>query len=198
MQPNKTGGGVGPIQQAQTAANILMFIARVLATPLEVCLRRGFGTKYFGFQALGALVAVGLWASMWQGADSHPVIWFWWFMVIMFVRAKRESARMTADGGTIHTRYNGWPRLASIFKRMPEAKVKAVAEPGVSLIAGVVLLSLSEPLGSLLIVCAIALGVVQSTIEAAEHARASELNDALIEQQGLAERFREMQRDRRS
>ncbi len=195
--PANQSGGVGPMQKAQTGANILVFVARVLATPLEVCLRRNFGTRYFGFQALGALVAIGLWASMWPGTDGRPVVWFWWFVVLMFLRARRESIRLSGKGASIHTRYNGWPRLAAVFKRMPEAKIKASVEPVVSGIAGLALLTVSEALGSLLIVSAIALGMVQSTIEAVEQARASELNDALIEQQTLAERFREMQRDRR-
>lgn len=196
MQTNRSGGG--PMQKAQTGANILVFVAQVFATPLEVCLRRNFGTRYFGFQALGALIVIGLWASIWRGSDARPVIWFWWVVVVMFLRAKRESARASAKGTPPHTRYNGWPRLAALFKRMPEARVKAVVEPAVACIAGVLLLAFNEPLGSLLIVCAISLGAVQSTIEAVEQARALELNDALIEQQGLAERFREMQRNRRS
>jgi hypothetical protein len=133
MQPNRAGGGVGPIQKAQSAAGLLVFLAQVFASPLEVCLRRGFGTKYLGFQALGSLFAVGLWASIWPGADARPVVWFWWYVVLMFIRAKRESGRMAAKGVSVHTRYNGYPRLAALFKRMPETKVKGKVEPAVSL-----------------------------------------------------------------
>jgi hypothetical protein len=120
MQAEKSGC-VGMAQKAQTAGGILIFVARAFASSLEVTLRRNFGSRYFGMHALGTLVSVPLWMAFWNGEDTGPLVWFWWFMVLMFLRARVETARMTAKGVVVHTRYNGWPRLASTFKKMSAA-----------------------------------------------------------------------------
>lgn len=196
MQDNHMQGGGGPIQKAHQAAHIVLFVARVLATPLEIGLRNGFGPRYFGFQALVAVIVVPLWMALWPGHSPALLNGFWILMLLMFLRARIQSMRMVAKGDIVHTRFNGTPILGRYFKRMSEAKIKAMCEPGFGLLAGGLISQVDKPLGSLLIASAFALFIVQATMQSAEHARASELNDALIEQQSLSERFRAMQRDR--
>jgi len=194
MNTNGQGGG-GPFQSASRGASYLVFAARVLASPLEVCLRRGFGPKYFGFQAVGTLLLFPLWTMFWPTEDPTGLYGFWAIMMFFFARAKAESTRMVAKGDIVHTRYNGTSRLSRFFKRLPEAKVKGVCEPAFGLFTGAILMQLDKPLGSLIAVSAIAMFLVQATIEGVEQARVSELNDALIEQQSIAERFREVQQN---
>lgn len=196
QQEQQQPGGWTPIQDAQKAANWLVLAARVVASPLEVILRKNFGSKYFGIPSAVALFAVPAWTLFWPG-ESPVGIWALWILfVVMQLRARLESARMVAKGEIIHTRYNGWPRLASFFKRMSEQKIKAGLEPVVVFVAGALLMQVSQPLGSYLMVAAFSLGFNHSVIESVERAQAMEMNDALIEQQAMAERFRQMQRDR--
>lgn len=196
QQEQQQPGGWTPIQDAQKAASWFVLAARVVASPLEVILRKSFGSKYFGIPSAIALFAVPAWTLFWP--DESPAgIWALWIVfVLMQLRARLESARMVAKGEVIHTRYNGWPRLAAIFKRMPEQKIKAGLEPVVVFVAGALLMSVSQPLGSYLMVAAFSLGFNHGVIESVERAQALEMNDALIEQQAMAERFRQMQRDR--
>jgi hypothetical protein len=189
-------GGFTPFQDVQKAASWFVLAARVVASPVEVILRKNFGSKYFGIPSAIALFAVPAWTLFWPG-ESPVGMWALWILfVLMQLRARLESVRMVAKGDVVHTRYNGWPRLASVFKRMSEQKIKAGLEPVVVFLVGALLMQVSQPLGSYLMVAAFSLGFNHSVIEGVERAKAMELNDALIEQQAMAERFRQMQRDR--
>jgi hypothetical protein len=194
MSTNGQSGGT-PFQTSTRGAHYVVFAARVLASPLEVCLRRGFGPKYFGLQAVGTLLLFPLWTVFWPRDNPAALYGFWAIVMFCFARARAESTRMVAKGDVVHTRYNGTSRLTRFFKRLPEAKVKGTCEPACGLVAGALLMQLDKPLGSIIVVSAVAMFLVQATIEGVEQARVSDLNDALIEQQSIAERFREMQRD---
>lgn len=196
-QEQQQQGGFTPFQDARKGASLIIGAAQVAAAPLEPILRKRFGSRYFGVPSALALVVVPMWMFFWPG-ESPVGIWALWILfVLMQLRARLESARMMARGDVVHTRYNGWPRLAKIFKRMDEQKIKAGLEPLVVFLAGIFLMKLSQPLGSYLMVAAFSLGLTHSVIESVERAKALELNDSFLEQQEMAERFRRMQQDRR-
>lgn len=182
-------------QRSLTTANVFVFVARMFAAPLEAILRRRFGYRYFGMQALMAVVLMPFWMIAWPGHSRIGLMLFWWLTIVRFIRIRIESMRLLRNGVAIHTRYNGWPKLASVFKRSTESAIKAKWEPLFCFILGWVLMSVSEPLGSLVLVSTVALVLVHSTIDAVETARVMELNDAWIEQQRIAERFREVRRN---
>lgn len=189
--------GWTPIQDAKRAAYVLAFASRVMACPIEVILRRQFGSRYFGMATLVALFAVPMWTLFWPEADPRGITALWLVFLVMQLRARIESAFRVARGETIHTRYNGWPRLASLFKHLPEKKLKAVIEPALVLVVGVFFMQGNPPLGSYLIVAGICHALNTALIESVERSRALQMNDALIEQQQLGERFRKMRDDGR-
>lgn len=190
---NPNGGGI--MQDSLKAGRILVFVARMFASPLEVCLRRHFGPKYFGFAAVASLVLMPLWMAFWPDKSSDALNCFSLLVLFMFARARAESSRMLREGTNVHSRSNGISRLSRWFPRMAEAKVKAKVEPAFCVIVGILLMYLSEPLGSFVLIATVGLVLAQSTIDSVERARVMELNDALIEQQSIAERFREMQQN---
>lgn len=189
--------GWTPFEDAKKGANFMMLAAQVLASPIEVFLRTRFGSRYFGVPSAIAILALPMWSLLWPREDPRPLLIFWGLYILMQLRARVEGMRMVARGDHVHSRYNGRPRLARIFRKMPEQKIKVVAETVVVCAIGVLMLPISESLGSYLFAAAFASGLLNSTIDAVERARSVELNDAWIEQQSLAERFRELQRDRR-
>lgn len=194
QQPEQAGWT--PIQDTKNLAYVLIFIARALASPVEVILRTRFGSRYFSWPAVAGLFAVPLWMVFWPH-ESPVGIWaFWLLYLAMQLRARIETARMVLRGDHVHTRYNGWPRLSRIFKRMPEVRIKAGPEPLLVLLAGALLMEASVPLGSYLIAAAVSLFVTHVVADGVERAQAMEMNDALIEQQQVAERFRRMQNGR--
>ncbi len=185
--------GWTPIQDAQNAASILMLVAQSLAAPVEVFLRTRFGRRYFGVPAAIGLFAVPMWMLFWPREDPVPILVFWLLYLVMQLRARVESIVLAAKSEPVHTRYNGYPRLARIFKRTDERRIKAGAEPMLVIIVGACMLAVSEPLGSYLITSGVCIALVASVIESVEHNRALSMRDAWIEQEQMAARFREMQ-----
>ena len=194
MQEQPQPKGWTPIQDAKVAAHIALLVARALAAPIEVILRTGFGSRYFGLPSLLALFGLPMWMVFWPDHDSRPMLGFWLVYLVMQLRARLEIVRMLRRREYVHTRFNGRPRLAAVFKRTTEERIKGNVEPWVAVVAGMFTLGLSLPLGSYLMVAGFAIGLVAGTTESVERARALSMNDARIEQQALAERFREMQR----
>lgn len=183
--------GWTPIQDARVAATVLMLAAQVLAAPVEVFLRVRFGRHYFGVPSAIALLAIPMWYLFWPGEDPDPLMAFWLLFIVMQLRARIESIAMITRGDVRHTRFNGEPRLARVFRKMPQEKIKANIEPLVVIGVGVALLEYSPPLGSYLIAAGCSLAVVASVIEKLNTARALQLHDAWLEKQHEAERLRE-------
>ena len=147
--------------------------------------------------ALVGLFAIPLWGIFWPEENPEGLWYFWLLYLLMQLRARIESARMIARGEYVHTHYNGWPRVARFFPKMNELKIKGSMEPVITIVIGAALLSVSVPLGSYLIFAGLSLGVTHGVIQSVDRARALDMNDAFIEQQQSAERFRAMQRDHR-
>lgn len=185
--------GWTPIEDAQNAASILMLVAQSLAAPVEVFLRTRFGRRYFGVPATIGLFAVPMWMLFWPAEDPTPILVFWLLYLVMQLRARIESIVLAAKSEPVHTRYNGYPRLARFFRKSDERKIKASAEPMLVIVVGAGMLAVSGPLGSYLITAGVSLALVASVIESVERNRALSMRDAWIEQQQLATRFREMQ-----
>ncbi len=184
--------GWTPIQDAQQAASILVLAAQVMAAPVEVVLRTRFGRRYFGVTAFLGFLAIPMWMLFWPEEDPRPILIFWGLHFVMQLRARIEGIIMVARGDLVHTRYNGWPRLARVFKNTHEHKLKANTEPALVMLIGLCLLPLSAPLGSYLVVSGISLGVVAGVIESVERNRALSMHDAWLEQQDQAARFRDL------
>lgn len=196
MHNQQQQAGWTPIEDTKNLSYVLLFAARAIASPVEPILRRKFGTRYFGWATAVGFFAPPLWMMFWPGEDPSGIFVFWLIFLLMQLSARIESARMAAKGQYIHSRYNGWPRLARFFKTMPEQRIKAGPEPLFVFIAGAALMSVTAPLGSYLMVAAFSLFAMHAVADAVERAQAVEMNDALIEQQNVAERFRQMQNGR--
>lgn len=184
--------GWTPIEDAQQAASILVLAAQVMAAPVEVILRTRFGRRYFGVPAFLGFLSVPMWMLFWPKGNYTPIFIFWLLLIVMQLRARIESIIMVARGNLVHTRYNGWPRLARVFKNTHEHKLKASIEPAFVMLIGLCFLPLSAPLGSYLIVSGISLGAVAGVIESVERNRTLSMHDAWLEQQDQAARFRDL------
>lgn len=184
--------GWTPVQDAQNAASLLVLLAQALAAPVEPILRSRFGSRYFGLPSLLGFLAVPMWMLAWPGEDPGPLLTFWALAIAMQLVARVQAFRMMVRGDIVHSRFNGYPRLARVLKRTPQHRINAAVEPWLVMGVGVLLLAVSEPLGSFLMASGASLAIVAGVIEAAQRRRALSMHDAWLEQQELAERFREI------
>lgn len=184
--------GWTPIEDSKRAAGFAVFAARALAAPVEVCIRRRFGSRYFGVPALVGCLLVPTWMVFWPRESALGITAFWFVYLFNQLAARVESVRMAARGDIMHSRYNGRPMLCGLFPRMSERAVKASVEPVLVIAAGALAMAPSPPLGSYLIAAGVALAITHAVAAAVDRARAMELHDSFLEQRDLAERFREM------
>ncbi|MCE9592333.1 MAG: hypothetical protein K8S99_17650 [Planctomycetes bacterium] len=189
-------GSTGVMDQWRSGMSCIVFFARSLAVSVEVFLRRGFGERYIGLQAAVAMPIILFFGVFFPEDDPGPMLWFLLAYLVMCVRARIDGFRRRRRGELrSHSFYNGWPRLARVNPKFTESQVKRKTEPLLVLAVGYLVWQLNRPLGMYLILSAAALFLVAVLTERYERARAMDMNDAVIEQHRLAERFRELNDD---
>lgn len=181
----------------KTSMNIVVFIARIFSVSVEVFLRRNFGARYVGTQAALAVPLMFFFSIFFPHDDPRPLLWFLGAYLLMCFRARIEGLRRRRRGeDREHSYYNGWPRLADAAAKPDERKIKRIVEPALLLAVGYLVWECTRPLGTFLMLAAGSLFLVSLLTEQYERVRAMDMNDAVIEQRQLAERFREMNGDR--
>ncbi|HEX4607817.1 MAG TPA: hypothetical protein VH092_06385 [Urbifossiella sp.] len=174
----------------------LLFLCRVLAFPVEICVTR-FGTwgpQYLDFSSvLGffwPLVFVGLTAPHPAG-EVRAVVLFWWGSLVLLLVHRVAGLRRRARGYRCHSRNRG----ASWFARVsdPVGSGRSNARDCLAVVgAGIVIAAVvSRPLGLLLLLGSAALLATRLVMHLAIEARLREMEDLWIEHEFLAERFRE-------
>jgi hypothetical protein len=186
------------MENVKSGMNVLAFLARAFAMPAELFLRRSgtFGHRYFGFQAVAGLFVIPLWSVLWP--DRHP-FWLNRFMLLVLGMLLIVRMRTTVRGErscNFHSRYAGLPRLTRLFGEDRERIIKCGIEPMTTLIAGSLLCAVDEPLGSFIMASALGLYISANLVEASIQTRVADLNDAMLEQREVLDRWRTTQRDR--
>ncbi|MBL9081602.1 MAG: hypothetical protein JNK76_07335 [Planctomycetales bacterium] len=186
----------GPITN-EGLLHAALFVCRGFATSLEVFLHRGLGSRYLGLQAAAVLVLVPLFGCAWEGHDLTALLLFLPAYLVMCLVARGDMLRRRLRGEHCHTQYSGWPRLLKPGARMTELGCKQFCEPLLAFAAGFVVYQLNErPFGGYLMFSAVCLAISTNVDVALDRLRAENMNDAVIEQELLAERFRRMRGER--
>jgi hypothetical protein len=171
--------------------NIAMLIIRAWATSLEVFLHKGMGRRYNGIQAALVLLLVPFYSLAWPHDDLRPLLWF--LLAFLVMCGVTRIGSLLRRGQPCHSFYTGWPRLMGRTRKLSEVTFKRYIEPILVLAIGFALReNVNPPLGTYLMIGAgcLFLSVSVSVIE--EQVRAEDMNDAVIEQSMVAERFRGM------
>jgi hypothetical protein len=180
-----------PSMNLKSGTGVALFVARVGAVTVEVFLRGRFGSRYLGVQAAIALVLIPVFGMLWPDQDQQPLFVFMGAYLFMCVVAQAGIARRALRGDLEHTRYNGLPRLAWMFG-VAERPVKRVVEPLLVLFVGAAINDNNVPLGHYLMFAAACLFITATMDDNWESWRVDSMHDAVMEQQGIARRFRTM------
>lgn len=196
MQPQQNPSGQ---LQVRTVLSWCAFVCAVLAASVEVFLHRSrsFGERYLGLQAAAAIPIILLFTTFWPDHDVSPLLVLLIAYVFMCALARIGVVlRRRQDGQREHTYYNGRPRVMRFVGRIGERTVKLIVEPMLVFLVGVFTLPASEPLGGYLMLASFGLLVSVHLSAGYEETRALEMHDALISQQQVVERFRDLRGDR--
>jgi len=187
QQPAKAAAG-----PADNSVYWLYFVLQTWAMSVEVFLHRRFGSRYNPLPAAAVLLLVPLYCAAWQGQDVRPMWQFLEAYVSACFIARINIVCRHWRGDRIHTRYSGEPRLCLLLPRMSEIRIKQFLEPLVVFLVGVGMCKYSQLLGGYLIVAALCLFCSVAQTEAYYRRRATDIYDSVIEQQSIAERFRNL------
>jgi hypothetical protein len=184
-QPPSTGNG-------QLLAGLVEGIARAIALTVEVFLHRGFGSRYVGCGLLGTVI-IFVFAQFFPAEDPRPILCFLIaYGVLWLVATVGVLIRYWRGNDRVHSRYNGRPFLWHLLPNWKEQSVKHL-EALMVILLGYGVHFLNCPLGDYLM-CAASLVFLRGwNLAATRRSRAVEMNDSVIEQRIIGERFRDMQ-----
>jgi hypothetical protein len=185
-----------PSRREQYAAltTWIAYLSQVLEASVVVFLRRGFGRRYFGGQAVAVFPLVLVYSVFWPRQDPRPLMGFLVAYLLACAWSRIDTIRRERRGEIQHSHYNGTPTvlLWRVFKGwLSERAAKAIVEPLAVAGIGILLLPYMEPLGFYLVIAAQGMLVSTGFARAYEQQRLMNARDAYLEQRHLAERFRE-------
>ena len=173
--------------QMTTAAALahIYFFAGMHRMTLAVFTRKDFGTKAFnphGLTAFFILLIMG-------GAYPVMMLYFYaWLITLLWHRY--NSYRLRWKGLDGHSRYQGFPWLAMKWPGIKDERAARRAEPFLCLFAGLVLVTISEPLGLLVIGGFFSFGACMAIDALVDRQRVQAMRDAEIEMRYYAEQWR--------
>jgi hypothetical protein len=176
----------------QLVGELVLGVARATALTIEVFLHCDFGSAYVDCGVLG-FVLIGLFSHWCQPQNMGPLLWFsaaygvFWLIAVTNVLLRRWRGQHT-----VQSRYSGRPHLCRLLPDWREVNVKQV-EALLAMCVGYATSWLNKPLGHYLLLASSFLLVRAYGHASQLRGRAVELNDSLIEQKMVAERFREIQ-----
>lgn len=182
----------GPSQAA--TMNAVGFVVRTWATSVEVLLHKRVGERYLGLQAAAVLLLIPCYCLFWRGYDLQPLMCFFVVYLCGVGVARADVLSRKRSGMPIHSFYTGYPRLRRARCKLSEVKFKKLFEPLITAGFGFGLYLLGEePLGMYILIAGVCMFLSVAMSEMQFETRAAALRDQVIEQQYVAERFREMQ-----
>jgi hypothetical protein len=184
------------LESMRQSTNVAMLVFQIGAISMEVFLHRGFGERYLGPRAAAVFILIPLYSLGWQGYDLQPLFLFLGAYLLMCFVARAGIAERVRRGEQCHSFYTGWPRFLGPKAKISEIAMKRFWEPGITGLLGLAVRDFNAPLGTYLIFGAISMACSVGASEAIERQRALDMNDAVIDQQQTAERFREMRGER--
>jgi len=193
QQPEESSG----LDRVRNSFNWFTLIVNSIACTVQVFIHSRIGERFVGLHGLVGAAIIFLWTLLFPQDDSRPMMWFLVAYLVMCGWTRTTSLYRKLKGRVGHSRYNGYPRVMRFCPRLNEIKVKRMLEPLLVFGTGVLCVRWSEPLGAYLMASAVALLLSVEAIEMHQRQRAMDLLDNSIDQQGIAERFRELRGDRR-
>lgn len=172
--------------------NFFLFVCHAWATSVEVFLHQAPGNRYLGLQAAFVLLLVPFNVLFWEHYDVRGLLYFIPAYLLMCVIARIGMLQRWRRGESCHSFYSGWPRLMTPRAKCSELTCKRLLEPVLVLSLGYLIYSLGQqPLGAYLMWAAVCLCISVNASARCHDLMAIELQDSIIAQGQLAERFRE-------
>lgn len=175
------------------ASGLLWFLCRMWGTSLEVFLHVGMGVRYPGVHGACTLLFMPLFSLGWPHADPVPLwIYLGTYLAMCMWQRAYSWTRSRSQRAAEHSFYNGYPVLCAKFPRLSEHRAKQTIEPILAIAFGYVTSLWNAPLGWYLVGGGASLWLSHSMSSRLHSEEFLDMQDSMLEQRQLAERFREM------
>ncbi len=174
--------------------NVLLFVMCSWCTTMDVFLRRDFGHRYLGANAVGGLLLIPFFLILFPGEDALGLYGFWLAYIVMCAVGRWSWLWSRHDYRNQHSYYAGFPRLLTKRFAAYEVKFKNLYEPFIVGAIAVPITPCSPPLGLYLMGGGVCLWIRAFMMEFLAYTRTMDLNDQVIEQEYVADRFRSNRR----
>lgn len=160
------------------------------AASSEVFLHRRFGSRYLGVQASAVFLIVPMFAGTFPEDSPEPLIGFLAVYLLMVIIARIDIWKRRRKRDLEHSYYNGWPFLLRSTALRYEYFFKQVIEPILVFGVAAIIAPLNRPLGLYLLFSLFCLFFKTFHMNEQYQRQLMDADDALMEQQSLAERLR--------
>jgi hypothetical protein len=174
------------------AMNLVTALAQIIAMPLNVLVHWGLGERAIGIPGAVAVPVLVVYSALLSGRGSWTIVVVLWLYILMcgvwrfYAVYRRRRLKIP-----VHSRYSGRPWLHYLMPNRSELAVKRI-EPLIVFAFGLATLWVNLPLAGFLVASAIGQALSIAITEAMNHAKMLDQQDAMIEQEQLAARSRDL------
>jgi hypothetical protein len=180
-------------QWADTAIRELVLgLVRSICLTIEVFFRRDFGSRYVGSGFVGVVV-MWFFSLFFPPTEINPLFYFSLvYCAVWLVALIRMLIRYFRGKDALHSKYTGRPHLWRLLPGWREDYVKHL-DAVIAILLGFGVRHFNVPLGDYLMAAASLLLFRDFAMTSEQRNRAVDMNDQVIEQKLIAEKFRAMQ-----
>jgi hypothetical protein len=184
-------------RDSDMAARLAAGMLAASAVSVEVFLRRNFGSRYLGLQALGVPLLVGFHCYLFRDGNCAPFKPFLLAYLAALVLHRLGRLRRWCQGQPEgHSRYAGDSWVPAVIPWLSDATAKWLVEPALVFAAAGAALPYSKPFAAYLLLAGVSLRALDAAGAVWRREQDRDLNDLVIEQESAAERFRRLRGER--
>lgn len=185
------------MERARIGYAVGQAVGRTCAISMEVFLHKQFGKHYLSWQSFAVYLVLWLFGLVWahDGHDCRPLVAYTMAYTLALLWAGFSTLWRNRHGQLEHSLYNGVPRLFPSSTPRREQWSKELFEPALVIGLGLYIAQyVNPPLGMWLVLGGVCLSGTNRQFRQHQRQCATEMQDALIEQQWRAHQARDLQR----
>lgn len=188
---NDHSNGPNVLNDVRRNMNLAMWLIHICATPIEVFLHRFPGVRYPGVPGALVLIFVPIFSLFWPQDDPRPLMWMLGAYLVIVIGNRIEAVSRAKRGlNNAHSYYDGFPAFCFAFPKLSERTAKAIVEPLLVMLAGLLCTEWNAPFGWYLIWGGLSLRTVNHFAQQSVNHQVLDLHDAMVGQQLVAEWYR--------
>jgi len=181
------------MEKVKFTTTLLIFLAKIFSLPLDLFLHEDVGERYIGLAGAFSFVLLVVWPLFFPASSPAPIyLLLFAFVIRSAVHNIISSRRLLRLEKLEYTRRSGTPLLARLVPHWSPARL-AWLEPAAVLVLGMVVIWISKPLGTYLMLASMGIFGLLMVHKMHLANEMADMSDAAHLQRYKGELFRQMQ-----